>query len=481
MNILLASSEVYPYSKTGGLADMVAALAKTLAQSGHCVGLVTPLYKGIRERFPELRRFDWRMDLPMGTGSASASVWTLEPVKNLTVYFIDVPEYYDRTALYGEGSDYPDNAARFIFFSKAVVNLSRYLPWKPELVHVHDWQTALVPLLIRHQARAEAWESAPKTCLTIHNLAYQGNFAVHDYPLTNLPWDYFTPETAEFFGQLSCLKAGIVYADVLTTVSPRYAREISTPEYSCGFEGVLRERQAVLTGILNGADYSEWKTYRNPCLPYAYSEKQWRGKVLNKLALQKEMGLPPAVDIPLFGNVGRMAEQKGIDILIEALEEMLPERLQCVIFGQGQAKYESALLALAARFPDKLAVRIGFSVCLPHLIEAGCDFYLMPSRFEPCGLNQMYSLRYGAIPIVRATGGLADTVVDITEALDKANGIKFTDYSSRALAKAMRKALALHGEALLLKHFRRNAVKADFSWARTAAAYLKVYAQALAP
>src|SRR6185503_3461940 len=255
MKILLASSEVHPYSKTGGLADMVGALGKTLAREGHQVGLVTPLYSGIRERFPEIKRLDWSLSLPLGTDSVPGEIWTLDTREGLTIYFIHQPDFYFRPALYQQkdGTDYPDNAERFIFLSKAVVHLARYLPWQPELVQAHDWQVGLAPLLIRHE-RAAGWGTAPRTCLTIHNLAYQGVFPAAAYPLTNLPWQYFTPKGVEFYGQLNCLKAGIVYSDVLTTVSPRYAREITTPEFGCGLDGVLRERQAALVGILNGVD-----------------------------------------------------------------------------------------------------------------------------------------------------------------------------------------------------------------------------------
>jgi starch synthase len=481
VRILLASSEVYPYSKTGGLADVVGALGKSLAEAGHRVGVVTPLYAGVRERYPALKRLDWGMHLPHGQGYVSAEVWTLEPVDNLTLYFIAAPFYYERRKLYGEAGDYPDNAARFIYLAKAAAHLARYLPWRPEVLHVHDWQTAIAPLLVRHQALREGWQDPPKTCLTIHNLAYQGRFAGAEYAWLNLPLDYFNPAGVEFFGDLNCLKAGIIYADALTTVSARYAQEITTPEFGCHLETVLRPRRAALSGILNGADYSEWKTVKNPALPHAYSAKQWRGKALDKLALQKELGLPAAPAIPLFGNVGRLAEQKGIDILVETMEALIEEPLQFVLLGQGQPEYEAALSALAARYPDKVAVRIGFHESLPHRILAGCDFSVMPSRFEPCGLTQMYSLRYGTIPIVRATGGLDDSIIDLTEQLDKANGIKFREYSSRALTKAIRKGMALYGEELLLKHYRQNGLKADFSWARTAAAYLKVYEQMLAP
>ena len=265
MRILHASSELFPYSKSGGLADMAAALAKALAREQHQVGVVTPLYRGIRKKFPELRRMEWTMALPLGGEVVEASVWTAAPAKGLTIYFIDVPAFFDRPAYYGEaGADYPDNARRFIYFSKAVAHLARHLPWRPELVHAHDWQAALVPLMIRHQSLAGGWLDIPRSVITIHNLAYQGVFPAWDYALTGLPMDYMNPEGVEFYGQMNCLKAGLVYADELTTVSPRYAREITTEAFGCGLDGVLRRRQEDLEGILNGVDYEEWNPACDP-------------------------------------------------------------------------------------------------------------------------------------------------------------------------------------------------------------------------
>jgi starch synthase len=476
MKLLLASSEVHPYSKSGGLADMVAALAKALGRAGHQVGLVTPLYRGIRERFPDIQPFSYQLDLPLGKDWASARVWTHQPSEGLTIYFIDRPEFYDRAALYSEhGFDYADNAHRFIFFSKCVAHLARYLPWQPELVHVHDWQVGLVPLMILHQRLHEGWTNPPHSCLTIHNLAYQGTFPRSLYELTNLPLDYFNPNGLEFWGQLNCLKAAIQYSDMLTTVSPRYAREITTTEYGCGLDSLLRARQSSLIGILNGVDYEEWNTLRNPHLKFSYSIEDLAGKTLNKAELQKEVGLPVDSKVPLFGSITRLADQKGVDIQLGALEEMLAAELQFVLLGSGSPEFERAYLSLAARHPRKVAARIGYNHGLSHRIEAGSDFFLMPSRFEPCGLNQMYSQRYGAIPVVRVTGGLDDTITDLTENERKADGIKFREYSVRALAKAMRKALILYQNPDLLAHMRRNAMAADFSWERTSREYISAY------
>ncbi len=476
MKILLVSSEVNPYSKTGGLGDMVGALGKALAHAGHRVGIVTPLYAGIREKVPGLQKLALPLDLPLGSRQVTAEVWSLDLSPSLTIYFIDQPSFYFRPGLYGErGGEYPDNAERFIFFSKAAARLAIDLPWQPEVAHAHDWQSGLVPILLQHQRLQAGWQSPIRTCMTIHNLAYQGLFPAWDYALTNLPSDYFNLNGVEFYGLMNCLKAGIACADVITTVSPRYAREITTPEFGCGLDGLLRKRQDSLFGILNGVDYEEWRTSRNPFLKHSFSGNNLAGKAKNKLALQAEMGLPVAADIPLFGSVTRLADQKGIELTLGALEEMLERRMQFVLLGSGDPAFEKAYRDLAVRHPDRVAVRIGFDAGLSHRIEAAADFYLMPSKFEPCGLNQMYSLRYGAIPIVRATGGLDDSVIDLADDPEHANGIKFSDYNTAALAKSIRKALALYGAPDLLRHYRRNAMAADFSWERVVDSYAKVY------
>jgi starch synthase len=482
MKIFLASSEIYPYSKTGGLADMVGALAKTLAHLGHRVGVVTPLYLGIREQFPELQlAADLPLDFPLGNQRVRGEVWSLDPMPGLTIHFVDQPAFFQRATLYQRyGVDYPDHAERFLFFSKAAAHLSVHLPWKPELLHVHDWQAAPAALLLEHQRRIPGWESAPRTCLTIHNLAYQGVFPASQFALFNLPWEYFNPEAAEFYNQVNCLKTGIAFADLITTVSPRYAREITTEELGAGLDGLLRHRQGILSGILNGVDYEEWNTTNNPRIPHPYSASDWTGKSDDKRLLQQELGLPEVADIPLFGSIGRLVEQKGVNLMLTALEEkLLTSNFQFVLLGTGLPFFEQAFRELAQRYPGKIALRIGFEESLSHRIEAGCDFFLMPSRFEPCGLNQMYSLRYGTIPIVRRTGGLDDTVTDIRDDPVHANGIKFTDASGAALAKAIEKALVLYKERELFGFFRENAIAADFSWNRTADEYLKVYEKAL--
>ena len=483
MRILLASSEVYPYSKTGGLADATGALAKTLAKAGYRVGIVTPLYRGIREKFHGLQKLDWHFDFPLASKYPGGEVWTLEPLRGLTIYFIHKPDYFDRAGIYNEqGTDYWDNGERFIYLSKCVAHLARYLPWRPDVVHGSDWQTGLVPLLVLHQARAERWANPPRTCFTIHNLAYQGFFPASTYALAKLPAEYFHGGGVEHFGALNCLKAGIAFADMVTTVSPRYAREITTEEFGEGLDGLLRQRlgQGTLTGILNGVDYEEWNTTNNPHIKFPYSAEDFSGKAKCKSALQRELGLP-ITSRPLFGTVTRLAEQKGMDIQLGALVEMLNADIQFVLLGSGEARYESAFRNLWHRFPDRVGIRIGYDHGLAHRIESACDFYLMPSRFEPCGLNQMYSLRYGTVPVVHRVGGLDDSVIDAADDPSAPTGIKFSGYNAPALARAIRKAAVVYSDPNLLRHYRLNGVACDFSWESVLSRYMECYQSTAMP
>lgn len=482
MKILMASSEVHPYSKTGGLGDAVAGLAKTLAKLGHQVGIVTPLYRGIREKHSDVKKLDWHLSVQLGKRKLMGEVWAQEAMPGLTLYFVGQPEFFNRAGIYNEnGMDYGDNAERFIFFSKAVVHLARYLQWKPEVLHVHDWQAGFVPMLAQHECKTAGWTNPPPVMLTIHNLAYQGTFPANAFQLTNLPPNQFNIHTTEFYGAMNCLKAGIAHAEVVTTVSPRYAREITTEEFGCGLDALLRLRIKSLHGVLNGVDYEEWNTTTNPHLPFHYSAADLSGKERVKQAVLGEFGLAYLKGVPLFGTITRLAEQKGIDLLVPALDEMLANNpMQFVILGSGDAGYERALNNLVKRHPGKISVRIGYNHALSHRIEAACDFFLMPSRFEPCGLNQLYSLRYGAIPVVRAVGGLDDSVVDAQENRQNVTGIKFSEYSSVALAQAIRKALALYSSPAALQQFRLNGIAADFSWDQTAERYLQLYREGTA-
>src|SRR6516165_9874182 len=314
MKILLATSEVFPYSKTGGLADMVGALARALAKAGHEARVVTPMYRGIQKKYPAMSKVDWHFDLPLDKSRAQGGLWELDESPRLKIYFVEQPAYFDRAGIYQDHNiNYADNAERFIFFSKCAVHLARHLLWRPDVVHLHDWQVGLVPALLLQQ-KVEGWGHPTPSCLTIHNLAYQGVFPATAFPLTNLPASLFNHEGVEFFGLLNCLKSGIAYADAITTVSPRYAREITTEEFGCGLDGMLRRRQKDLTGILNGVDYNEWNTTENSHLFAPYSAGQLAGKKQNKLELQKLVGLPTDESVPLFGTISRLADQKGVDI-----------------------------------------------------------------------------------------------------------------------------------------------------------------------
>lgn len=478
MRILQVASEVHPYSKTGGLADMVGALSRALARKGHRVDIVTPAYRGVADRFSGIRSAHWRFSLWLGSEWVTGELLRRDVEPGLTVWFLDYPRFFDRAGIYNEHHvDYPDNGARFALLGKVALLLARYLEPTPAVVHCHDWQAGLVPLFIHHARVAEGWHSAPSTLFTIHNLAYQGWFPASQWGLTNLPLSWFHRDSAESHGQINFLKAGLKLADALSTVSPRYSREICTPEFGCGLEAELLRREYELTGILNGVDYEEWNTISNPALPFPYSAGAMEGKASNKEALQRELGLPVAPDLPLFANISRLTGQKGMDIQLDALRQLLSEgaRFQFILLGSGDPVLETAYKEWAQRNKGHVSVRLGFDPGLAQRIEAGADFYLMPSRFEPCGLNQLYSLRYGTIPIVRATGGLDDSVVDVRENPDSATGIKFDEASGPALAHAIRKSLAVFSEPSLLAQFRRNAMQADFSWDRQATEYVSLY------
>ncbi len=480
MKVLMGSSEVQPFSKTGGLADVTAALGKYLGAAGAHIGVVTPLYHGLSEAHSSIRRTKRVVPVVLGTVWERGTIYECEPSENLTVYFVENERFFQRGGIYGESNvDYPDNAERFLFLSKILLELSRQLPWRPDIVHVHDWPVAMLPALLKNTVHQGSYAAPPKTLCTVHNLAYQGLFPAHRMALTNLPLEYFAPTGVEFYGKLSFLKAGLVYADYISTVSPSYAKEILTEEFGCGLEGILNERRDQLTGILNGADYAEWNTVDNPHLKHPYSPDCMDGKAREKKQLQRDLGLPLDARVPLFGIISRLVEQKGIALLTEALQQSLQHPMQFVLLGSGEPALEQTMQELAQRFPNQAAVKLGYDPVWSHRIEAACDFYLMPSRFEPCGLNQLYSQRYGTIPIVHAVGGLRDSVVDESEKAEQATGIKFADFTAVAILGAIYRAMKIFENPETFRAYQKRAMNLDFSWKRTAGAYLDFYQRIL--
>jgi starch synthase len=468
----MAASEMAPYAQTGGLGDVVAALPVALADLGVAVHVVVPAYRTI----------DWEAASaePSGTlevrvGGARRDVQLRTARRGaLTVSFVEADDYFGRDHLYGGPyGDYPDNAERFAFFSRAVLALAARLEPPPDVLHCHDWQTALVPVFAR--AFPDPRLAAARTLLTVHNLGYQGIFPSSVWPLLDLDWSYFTPRTLEFYGQVNFLKGGLVFADTLTTVSRRYAEEILTPEHGHGLDGVLREHRDVLHGILNGVDYTSWDPRHDPHIAAAYGPDDSSGKAACKADLQARFGLRIAPHTPLFGMVTRFADQKGLDILTAAIPELLRHDLQLAILGNGDARYEHALAAEGRRAPERLAVRIAYDTAAAHQVEAGADAFLMPSRYEPCGLNQMYSLRYGTVPVVRATGGLDDTVTEFDPTTGHGNGFKFTPHTPEALLDAVRRALDVYHRPADWRRLIRKGMACDFSWRLPAARYLELY------
>ena len=477
MYVVMAASEAVPFAKTGGLADVVGALPRALKRLGVEVALILPAYRSISgERFG-LQRTEWVLQVPVSHQTVSASVLRGELAPGIPVYFIEADQYFARTDLYGTpDGDYLDNAERFAFFARAILALLGHLG-TPDVLHCHDWQTALAPVFLRTDVARYPGLADVRTVLTIHNIGYQGLFWHFDWHLLNIDWRYFTAEWLEFYGKINYLKGGIVCADAITTVSPTYAQEIQTPELGYGLEGVLVARRTALTGILNGVDYSEWSPDRDRLIVAPFSADQLGGKATCKADLQAAVGLPVDAKVPLIGIVSRLADQKGFDLLAEIAPQLLRKRVQLVILGSGDLHHQELLLQLARQHKKRLAVRIAFDNTLAHKIEAGCDMFLMPSRYEPCGLNQIYSLRYGTIPVVRATGGLEDTIIDFEPQTRQGTGFKFVEYTGRALLSCIERALSAYRTPAAWRTLMQNAMRADFSWDRSAAAYAELYAR----
>ncbi|MFC1759159.1 glycogen synthase GlgA [Planctomycetota bacterium] len=453
LRIVIAASEAVPWSKTGGLADVSTALAKSMSAAGHEVSLMVPYHR--QTPFAKAHKDDIHdtgvvIDIPVGPTNVRGKLyWTNLPNSNVRVVLIDQLDFFDRSSLYQDvRGDYSDNCERFVFFSRAVIEASRKLVLRPHIIHANDWQTGLVPALLEAEHRGEPGFENTKCVFTIHNLAYQGWFWHLDMPLTGLDWKYFNPEQMECHEQLNLLKTGIAFADHITTVSPTYAAEIQTPEFGCGLDGYLQQRATNLTGILNGIDLDTWNPAidRNLVTNYDWESVAAKKPVCKK-HLQNRLGLPQRADVPLFGMISRMADQKGFDLITQQASSLLEQDIQIAILGSGDEKYESMISEMAKRAPERVSASIGFDEELAHQIEAGSDFYLMPSRFEPCGLNQMYSLAYGTVPLVRAVGGLADSVTDVnvkTLSNGTATGIVFQDYKGQAFFEAVIRCLELY-------------------------------------
>ncbi|MGA9522999.1 MAG: glycogen synthase GlgA [Myxococcaceae bacterium] len=467
MRILFLASEVVPFSKTGGLADVAGALPAALAKLGHEVVVATPLYGSIRSVRIEPLGKKFTLRFPFGDATAELHEARLSP--NHRVLFIGNGPLFGRPGIYGERSgEYPDNHRRFAFFSMAALTAAQHIGFAPDVVHLNDWQTGLGALALRRGYRGTSLEGT-RSVFTIHNMAYQGVFPKQAMRDLGLPWELFTVGGLEFYDQVNFLKAGLVYSDALTTVSRRYAEEIQTPEAGWGLDGLLRARSARLFGILNGVDTQEWNLRSDPLLPGT-------DKATCKRVLAERFGLelpPEPPGPPVFGIVSRLASQKGLELVFPLLERLLKEDVRLVMLGNGDPQLENRFRAAAERYPGKVGVYIGYDNPLSHLIEAGSDFFLMPSLYEPCGLNQMYSLLYGAVPIVRAVGGLDDTVIDASQ--PEGNGFKFGPFTVEALEEAIGRALALYRDPQRLADVRQRGMHSDFSWDRSARRYLEVY------
>jgi starch synthase len=480
MKIVHVASEFYPYMKTGGLADAVAALAGELANHGHEVTVFLPGYRAALEH-PDaagaVRKL--RLKFEMGDEFMSGHVMVFSPRPNVTVHLICRDEFFDRRNPYGNGErDYEDNAERFVFFAKGVVEALRLADLQADVVHTHDWQAALVPLLLRVAERRHGLTLAMKTVFTIHNIAFQGVFPARVFPRTNLPDELNNIDGLEYYNQINFMKGGILFADRVTTVSPRYAQEIQTPEFGCGLDGVVQTRAEDIVGLLNGIDTTVWNPAVDPLLPSRYSGGDLAGKAACRRVLLETQGLDPKFKGPVFGMVCRLAEQKGIDLLLANEAFFLSQDCRLIVLGTGAARYEEALRDLSKRASGKVALSLALDEKMSHLIEAGADFFVMPSLFEPCGLNQMYSQAYGTVPLTSRVGGLMDTVTDADE--DSVNGTGLTfPATEEGLAEALQRALWLYADKTRYVAVQKRGMNRDFSWRQAATAYEQLYQDSL--
>lgn len=481
MRVLVASSEIVPFAKTGGLADVTGALPKALRRVGVEADCILPRYRSVERAGVRIEQAFSPFRVPVGHREEPAAVDAADAGCGVRAFFVRNARYFDREHLYGTSDgDYVDNCERFAFFCRAVVEWLVRADVPYDIVHCNDWQTALIPAYLKTLYADSAPARRGGTVFTIHNMGYQGIFWNHDLPLTGLPWDLFTPKGIEFYGKLNLLKAGLVFADLLTTVSPTYSREIQTPEYGCGLEGVLFERRADLFGILNGADYEEWNPAADRFIAATYSRDDMSGKRLCREDLLAEFGWPRDAAEPVIGIVGRLTGQKGFDLIAQAGEWLAAQPLRLAILGRGERALEEEMESLSQRFPERIGVRLAYDEVLAHKIEAGADMYLMPSRYEPCGLNQIYSLRYGTVPVVRDTGGLADTVVDADTDYAAGTGFKFARYDAGEMKEALSRALAARADLPRWEAIVRRGMEQDFSWETSARRYAALYEAVLA-
>jgi starch synthase len=475
MKIVFAASECVPFSKTGGLADVVGALPPALAAAGHDVTVYLPKYR--QTRLPGAPTVIRSITVPFDDRYRFCSVLDGGMLSGVRFYFIDYPPYFDRDALYGTSlGDYRDNAERFALYSRAVLEATKVLG-VPDILHCHDWQSALVPILLRSLYADDPAFHDVATVFTIHNMGYQGLFPPDTLPLLMLPWDLFTISKLEFYGKVNFLKGALVFSDFITTVSRRYSQEIQTAEYGFGLEGVLRARSGTVSGILNGVDYQEWSPETDRFIAAHFAPEDLSGKALCKQDLLAEFGVSNGTT-PVIGIVSRFAAQKGFDLISQVADRLTKEDVTVVALGTGDKEYEDLFRRLNKQYPQKFAVNIAYDNKLAHKIEAGADMFLMPSRYEPCGLNQIYSLKYGTVPVVRATGGLDDTIEHWDAGSRKGTGFKFSEYTGEALLATIRTALVAYKDREGWQTLMRNGMSKDFSWAASAREYLRVYDRA---
>jgi len=474
MNIVFAASECVPFSKTGGLADVVGALPRALAALGHQVSVYVPRYR--QTRLSDSRAVVRSITIPFDDRYRFCSVVEVAKQAGVQFYFVDYPPFFDRDGLYGTSAgDYPDNAERFALFSRAVLEASKILG-VPQVFHCHDWQSALIPVLLRTQYSEDPAFHNVGTVFTIHNMGYQGLFSPDTLPLLTLPWDLFAITKMEYFGNVNFLKGALVYSDFITTVSRKYSQEIQTTEFGFGLEGVLRDRAATVTGILNGVDYDEWSPQADKFIAARYSPEDLTGKAKCKQDLLAAFGVSNAdVKLPVIGIVSRFAAQKGFDLIAQIMDRLAREEMIVVALGNGDKQYEEMFLRLQKQFPQKIAVKVAYDNAVAHKIEAGSDMFLMPSRYEPCGLNQIYSLKYGTVLIVRTTGGLDDTIEPWNRRTGKGTGFKFSEYNGESLLLTIRQALHAFRDQTSWQVLMRNGMHEDFSWSASAKEYARVY------